>query len=73
MKFVISFVFLAIFFWLANFRILLWSRDWPLILIFLGLMNIMVFPRYSKKKVIEDLEKGKITPDEALRRLERLI
>ncbi len=63
MKFVISFVFLAIFFWLANFRILLWSRDWPLILIFLGLMNIMVFPRYSKKKVIEDLEKGKITPD----------
>ncbi len=73
MKLVISLIFLAIFFWLANFEVLSWARDWPLILIFLGLMKILIFPRYSKKKVIEDLEKGKITPAEALRRLEKLI
>ncbi|MGB9719872.1 MAG: SHOCT-like domain-containing protein [bacterium] len=72
MNLAIFFIFLAIFFWLANFRILSWSRDWPIILIFFGIINILIFPKYSKKRVIEDLEKGKITPEEALKRLEKL-
>lgn len=72
MKIAIIFIFLAIFFWLANFRVLSWSRDWPIILIFFGIINILIFPKYSKKRVIEDLEKGKITPEEALKRLKSL-
>ncbi|MEO0123754.1 MAG: hypothetical protein ABIL69_07100 [candidate division WOR-3 bacterium] len=72
MKFAILIIFIALFFWFANLKILLLTRDWPIILIFFGAVNLFVFPKYSKKKVIEDLEKGKITPEEALKRLEKL-
>jgi len=72
MRIAIIFIFFALFFWLANFKVVSLSRDWPVILIFFGLINILIFPKYSKKKIIEDLEKGKITPDEALKRLEKL-
>ncbi len=71
-KFGLIIIFFAAFFWLANFKILSLSRDWPIILIFFGFMNILVFPKYSRKRIIEDLEKGKITPDEALQKLEKL-
>ncbi len=71
-KFGLIIIFFSAFFWLANFKILSLSRDWPIILIFFGFMNILVFPKYSRKKIIEDLEKGKITPDEALQKLEKL-
>lgn len=72
MRFAIIIIFIAVFVWLANLKILLLTRDWPIILIFFGAINLFVFPKYSKKKVIEDLEKGNITPEEALKRLERL-
>lgn len=72
MKLGLIIIFFAAFFWLANLKILSLSRDWPIMLIFFGLMNILVFPKYSRKKIIEDLEKGKITPEEALQRLEKL-
>ncbi|MEO0095457.1 MAG: hypothetical protein ABIL46_04300 [candidate division WOR-3 bacterium] len=72
MTFAIIIIFIAVFFWLTNLKILSLARDWPVILIFFGLVNLVIFPRYSKKKVIEDLEKGKITSEEALKRLERL-
>ncbi len=73
MRLAIIFIFLAAFFWLSNLNILSLSRDWPVLLIFFGLFNLLIFPRYSKRKIIEDLEKGKLTPEEALRRLERII
>ncbi len=72
MKFTIIIICLALFFWLVNLKIFLLTRDWPIILIFFGIVNLFLFTKYSKKKVIEDLEKGKITPEEALKRLERL-
>lgn len=72
MRFAIIIIFFSTFFWLTNFNILSLTRDWPLILIFFGIINLLIFPKYSKKKVIEDLERGKITPEEALKRLERL-
>uniref|UniRef100_A0A7V0Z4V9 YvlB/LiaX N-terminal domain-containing protein n=1 Tax=candidate division WOR-3 bacterium TaxID=2052148 RepID=A0A7V0Z4V9_UNCW3 len=72
MRLAIIIIFIAVFFWLANLKVLLLTRDWPIILIFFGVINLFVFPKYSKKKVIENLEKGKITPEEALKRLERL-
>ncbi|MEO0136113.1 MAG: hypothetical protein ABIL39_10150 [candidate division WOR-3 bacterium] len=72
MKFAVIIVFLALFVWLGNLGIFSLARDWPLILIFLGLINLFLLPKYSKEKIIEDLENGKITPEEALRRLERL-
>ncbi|MGQ9464749.1 MAG: SHOCT-like domain-containing protein [bacterium] len=72
MKIAIVLIFFAAFFWLVNFKVLCVSRDWPIILIFLGVNNILFSSKYSRKKIIEDLEKGKITPDEALKKLEKL-
>lgn len=72
MKYAIILIFTALFFWLASLKVISLARDWPVILIFFGLANLFVFPKYSKKKIIEDLEKGQITPEEALKRLERL-
>ncbi|MCX7994372.1 MAG: hypothetical protein N3A65_01175 [candidate division WOR-3 bacterium] len=72
MKFAIFIIFLALFFWLGNLGVVLPGRDWPVILIFFGFLNLILLPRYSRKKIIEDLEKGRITPEEALKRLERL-
>lgn len=72
MRIAIVLIFFAAFFWLVNFKVLLLSRDWPIILIFLGVINILLSPKYSRKQIIQDLEKGKITPDEALKKLEKL-
>lgn len=72
MRIAIVLIFFAAFFWLVNFKILSLSRDWPIILIFLGVINILLSPKYSRKQIIQDLEKGKITPDEALKKLEKL-
>lgn len=72
MRIAIVLIFFAAFFWLVNFKILSLSRDWPIILIFLGVIYILLSHRYSSKQIIQDLEKGKITPDEALKKLEKL-
>jgi hypothetical protein len=49
------------------------ARDWPLILIFLGILSIATLFKPDKKKhIIADLEKGKITPNEAEEKLKEI-
>lgn len=70
MMWIFILVILGIFFWLINLRILLLSRDWPLILIIFGIINMCsLFLRHKRKSIIRDLEKGKISVQEAERRL----
>lgn len=66
-------VFFGGFFWLVNLGILSWHRDWPLILIFLGGYPILYYSlRKSRRRgVIRDLERGKITPEQAEERLKK--
>lgn len=59
-------IFIGTFFWLANLHILILSRDWPLILVILGILNISGVLRGKKRvNIIKDLEKEKITVEEA--------
>jgi len=59
-------IFIGLFFWLANLNLLSLSRDWPVILIILGIFNLCgIFRKSRKQKIIEDLEDGKITVEEA--------
>jgi len=72
MMWIFILVFIGIFFWLTNLKILILSRDWPLILIVLGILNICsIFLGHKKENIIRDLEKGKISVQEAERRLEK--
>ena len=53
-----------------------WERDWPVILILWGIWGIIKYAKISPsgkkkvKKVLDDLEKGKITPEKATKKLE---
>jgi uncharacterized membrane protein len=60
-------VFFGAFFWLANLGILSWHRDWPLILVFFGLLPIFLYATRTKRRrnVIRDLERGRISAAEA--------
>jgi len=70
---IITLISIGILFWLANLHILLLSRDWPLILIVFGVINICgIFLGRKKKNIIRDLEKGKISVQEAERRLGKI-
>ena len=73
MAVLITIIFLGLFFWLANLQVFVLSRDWPLILIFLGLMQFFDFShRSAKQKILNDLEKGRITPAQAEEKLKQL-
>lgn len=59
-------IFVGLFLWLGNLEILDLSRDWPLILVIVGLLGIVSAVRKNRKgKIIQDLEKGKISVEEA--------
>jgi len=67
---IITLVLLGIFLWLGNLRVLVIARDWPLILVLIGLVNLYkLFTGNKRKKIIRDLEKGTITVKEAEEKL----
>lgn len=80
----IFFVGVGLLIWLGNLHLLPivnWDRDWPWILVFLGLWIISkpLFGRRPKRalrkkieNVIKDLEAGKITPEEAEKKIKSL-
>jgi len=73
-------VLLGAFLWAANAGLVsfVWARDWPLVVIVVGLWMVYQGIRYKLKRrrrqvnperVLRDLEKGKITVEEAERKL----
>lgn len=77
---IIFLIFLGIFFWLANYHMITFSRDWPVILIVIGLLAIIKRPKRKRikvevktgednLKVLKDLENGRITAKEAEERI----
>lgn len=74
-------VVLGLFLWAANAGLVnfVWSRDWPLILVVVGLWMLWEAgrrawrrrrrSRANPEKVLRDLEKGKISVEEAEKRL----
>ncbi len=66
MIWILALITIGLFFWLANLGILSLSRDWPVILIILGVFNIFsIFRKSTRQKIIKDLEDGRITAEEA--------
>jgi len=73
MLLIVGIIFLGIFLWLVNYRFLVLGRDWPLILIFFGILILLrIFKGSKRKSIIRDLEKGRITPSEAEEQLKKL-
>ncbi len=83
LKFGIFFITLGLLLWLENMNLLPYlnvKRDWPWIFVFLGLLIVVKsFSRKSQKNakkkiqnVLKDLEAGKITPEEAEKKIKRL-
>lgn len=63
---IILVIFVGVFLWLGNLRVVDIARDWPVILIVVGLVSLLSMRRKARKrKIISDLEKGKITVEEA--------
>lgn len=59
-------IFVGIFLWMANLHVVSLARDWPVILIVLGLLNLLsIFRKTRKSRILNDLEKGKITVEQA--------
>jgi len=70
---IIILIFIGIFFWLANLQVLMLTRDWPLILVFLGIVNLFnLSKRNRRKKIIRDLESGKINAQTAEEKLKKV-
>lgn len=67
------FVFVGVFLWLGNLHILNTARDWPVILILIGIMSLMSIHKAGRKrKIINDLESGNITVQEAEEKLKHI-
>ncbi|RKX70911.1 hypothetical protein DRP53_03425 [candidate division WOR-3 bacterium] len=68
---IIFLIFLGLFFWLNNYHLISFARDWPVILIVIGLLSLLKRSRRRKVKVevLRDLEAGRITPEEAEEKL----
>ena len=63
---------IGLFLWLCNLGIFHLGRDWPLILILLGFASLLtIFSRSKRNKIISDLEKGKISVEQAEERLKK--
>ena len=70
MMWFIVFVFVGVFLWLANLHIVALTRDWPVILIVLGVSILLsIYKKRKKTRVLNDLEHGKISLEEAEDRL----
>lgn len=73
---------LGILFWLGKFDIIsfYWSRDWPVVLIVIGLFSLVnYYARRLKKRnrtqrsvILKKLDNGEIDAEEAIRRLKDL-
>lgn len=73
---------LGILFWLGKFDIIsfYWSRDWPVVLIVIGLFSLVnYYARRMKKRnrtqrsvILRKLDNGEIDAEEAIRRLKDL-
>ncbi|MCK4395181.1 hypothetical protein KAW96_01145 [candidate division WOR-3 bacterium] len=73
---------LGILFWLGKFDIIsfYWSRDWPVVLIVIGLFSLFnYYARRLKKRnrtqrsvILRKLDNGEIDAEEAIRRLKDL-
>lgn len=60
------FIFIGVFLWLANLQIISLGRDWPVILIVFGLLMLLGIRKKSRKnRILNDLEHGKISVEEA--------
>lgn len=67
-------ILLGLWIWLSNLNYLNFKRDWPVILIFIGLdLLFSTFLKKKKKsnkvKILEDFDRGKITFEEAEKKL----
>jgi hypothetical protein len=72
MRWIFILIVIGIFFWLANLRVLVLSRDWPLILVIFGIFSILgLFVGSKKRNIIRELEQGQISVNEAERRLKK--
>jgi hypothetical protein len=69
---VIILIFVGLFIWFGNLGFLNLSRDWPLILVVLGILGIISALRRGRKaRIIRDLEKGHITVEQAEEKLKK--
>jgi hypothetical protein len=65
-------IIIGFFIWFGNLGLLNLGRDWPLILIVIGLLGIIsALRRGRKSRIIRDLEKGKISVGEAEEKLKK--
>jgi len=59
-------IFVGVFLWMANLHVVSLERDWPLILVVVGLLNLLGMLRKTRKsRILNDLEKGKISVEQA--------
>ena len=74
MGWIIIILFLGTFFWLSNLGVLSFTRDWPLILVFLGMYNLgKAIKKGRKGRIIADLASGKISACEAEEKLKKVL
>jgi hypothetical protein len=72
MNIIIVIILTGFFFWLCNLGLLHLGRDWPLIIILLGLYALLtIFSKSKRNRIISDLEKGKISVEQAEERLKK--
>lgn len=63
-------IFIGLFIWFSNLGFINLARDWPLILVVVGVLTLLTSLRKGKKRrIIEDLEKGRISVEEAEEKL----
>lgn len=66
---------LGLWLWLSNLGVLNFGRDWPFILVIIGLYLLsLALLRPTRRKgrireILKELEKGEIGPEEALKRI----
>jgi hypothetical protein len=74
MYLIVFIVSIGLFFWLCNLGVLQLERDWPLLIIIIGIFILLsIFSRSKKYKIIRDLEKGNISAEEAEKRLKKAV
>ena len=70
MLWLILIILIGFFFWLTNLHILQFSRDWPLIIVLIGIFVVIFSSKRNKRRlIIKKLEKGKISAAEAEQQL----
>ncbi|MEE8597609.1 MAG: hypothetical protein V3T09_07355 [bacterium] len=76
MIWIFTLILIGFFFWLTNLQVLVLSRDWPLILILIGLINIIKLIKKlikinKRHTIVNNLENGKISVQEAEEKLKK--